>query len=81
MSRLNRKRHDDSESECWRPRCDSAFNPKAFRQRNHIERPINRPQRHRAISIRYGELAPRNQAMLMIAAVPFWIWSLPTPLG
>jgi transposase len=51
------------------PRFDRA----AYRERNRVERLINRLKQCRAIATRYDKLAVRYQAMLTIAAILLWL--------
>jgi len=50
-------------------RCDRA----ACRERNRVERTINRLKRHRAIATRYGKLEATFHALLTIAAILLWL--------
>ena len=51
------------------PRQGARFDRAAYRERNRIERLINRLEQHRAIATRYDRLAGRFHAMLAIAAI------------
>jgi transposase len=52
-----------------RPRFDRA----AYRERNRVERTINRLKQHRAIATRYEKLAETYHALLTIAAILLWL--------
>lgn len=49
------------------------FDRAAYRERNRIERLINRLKQNRAIATRYDKLAAHYLAMLLIAAILIWI--------
>jgi transposase len=49
------------------------FDRAAHRERNVVERTINRLKQHRAIATRYDKLAARYHAMLTIAAILLWL--------
>jgi transposase len=51
------------------PRFDRA----AYRERNQVERLINRLKQHRAIATRYEKLAETYLALLVIAAILLWL--------
>jgi transposase len=49
------------------------FDRDAYRQRNVIERTINRLKQHRAIATRYEKLAVTYHALLTIACILCWL--------
>jgi transposase len=49
------------------------FDRAAYRERNRIERLINRLKQHRRIATRYDKLAVSYHAFLVIAAILIWI--------
>lgn len=49
------------------------FDRAAYRERNRIERLINRLKQNRAIATRYDKLAAHYLAMLLIASILIWI--------
>jgi transposase len=49
------------------------FDHEAYRQRNIIERLINRLKNFRRISTRYEKCAPKYLAMIHIVAILLWI--------
>jgi transposase len=55
------------------PRRGTKFDKALYRERNRIERMINRLKQNRAIATRYDKLAVRYAAMLTIACVFLWI--------
>ena len=52
---------------------DPAFDWEAYRERNIIERLINRLKQHRRIATRYEKRALNYRAMLTIAAILLWL--------
>jgi transposase len=52
---------------------DPAFDREAYRERNVIERLINRLKQHRRIATRYEKRAANYDAMLAIACVLLWL--------
>jgi transposase len=52
-----------------RPRFDRA----AYRERNVVERTINRLKQHRAIATRYEKLEASYHALLTIACILLWL--------
>jgi len=49
------------------------FDRAAYRERNRVERTINRLKQHRAIATRYEKLEVTFHALLTIAAILLWI--------
>lgn len=49
------------------------FDRAAYRERNRVERTINRLKQHRAIATRYEKLEVPFHALLTIAAILLWI--------
>ncbi len=49
------------------------FDREAYRERNRVERLINRLKQYRAIATRYDKLAASYHAMLTIAAILLWL--------
>lgn len=53
------------------------FRPARYRQRNHIERLMNRRKQFRAVATRYDKLACRYQATIQIADIVIWLRAKP----
>jgi transposase len=49
------------------------FNKAIYRQRNRVERLINRLKQHRRIATRYEKRAENYRALLTIAAILLWL--------
>ena len=49
------------------------FDRAAYRERNVVERPINRLKQHRAIATRYEKLQETYHALLTIACILLWL--------
>ena len=49
------------------------FDRAAYRERNRIERTINRLKQHRAIATRYEKLAVTYHALVTIACILLWL--------
>ena len=49
------------------------FDRDAYRQRNRVERLINRLKQHRAIATRYEKLEATYHALLVIACILLWL--------
>ena len=52
---------------------DPAFDRDAYRERNVVERLINRLKQHRRIATRYEKRAANYLAMLTLAAIMLWV--------
>ena len=52
---------------------DPAFDRAAYRERNVVERLINRLKQHRRTATRYEKRAANYQAMLTVAAILLWL--------
>jgi transposase len=52
---------------------NSAFDREAYRERNVVERLINRLKQHRRIATRYEKRAANYLAMLTLAAILLWL--------
>ena len=55
------------------PRRGVRFDRAAYRERNRVERAINRLKHHRAIATRYEKLEKTYHAQLTLAAILLWI--------
>jgi transposase len=49
------------------------FDRAAYRERNRIERAINRLKQFRAVATRYDKLAVRFHATITLAAIVLWV--------
>jgi transposase len=49
------------------------FDREAYRERNQIERTINRLKQHRAIATRYEKLQETYHALLILACILLWL--------
>jgi transposase len=58
---------------CTEARRGVRFDRAAYRERNRIERTINRLKQHRAIATRYEKLAVSYHALLTIACILLWL--------
>ena len=54
-------------------RRDGRFDRAAYRERNRIERLINRLKQYRAIATRYDKLGDHYRALLVIAFILLWL--------
>ena len=54
-------------------RPEPAFDRAAYRERNVVERLINRLKQHRRVATRYEKRAASYQAMLTVAAILLWV--------
>jgi transposase len=54
-----------------------AFDRGRYRQRNQVERLMNRRKQFRAVATRYDKLADRYQATIMIADIFIWLRARP----
>ena len=52
---------------------DPAFDRDAYRERNVVERPINRLKQWRRIATRYEKRAANYRAMIMVASIMLWL--------
>ena len=55
------------------PRRGVRFDRAAYRERNRVERTINRLKQHRAIATRYEKLEETFHALLTLAAILLWL--------
>ena len=55
------------------PRRGVRFDREAYRERNRIERAINRLKQFRAVATRYDKLAVRFHATVTLAAIRLWL--------
>lgn len=55
------------------PRRGVRFDRAAYRERNKVERLINRLKQHRAIATRYEKLAAHYAALVTIACILLWL--------
>ena len=49
------------------------FDRAAYRERNRVERLINRLKQHRALATRYEKLATHYEALVIIACILLWL--------
>jgi transposase len=54
-----------------------AFDRARYRQRNHVERLMNRRKQFRAVATRYDKLAARYQATITVADIFIWLRAKP----
>jgi transposase len=54
-------------------RPDPRFDREAYRQRNRVERLVNRLKQHRAIATRYEKLAAHYEALVVIGCILLWL--------
>jgi transposase len=54
-----------------------SFRPERYKQRNHIERLMNRRKQYRAVATRYDKLACRYRATVQIADIFIWLRAKP----
>ena len=54
-------------------RRDGRFDRETYRERNRVERLINRLKQHRAIATRYEKLEETYHALLTIACILLWL--------
>jgi transposase len=55
------------------PRRGVRFDRAAYRERNAVERAVNRLKQHRAIATRYEKLEETFHALLTLAAIRLWL--------
>jgi transposase len=55
------------------PRRGARFDRDAYRERNRVERTINRLKQHRSLATRYDKLQDSYHALLTIAAILCWL--------
>jgi transposase len=53
------------------------FRPERYKQRNHVERLMNRRKQFRAVATRYDKLACRYRATVQIADIFIWLRAKP----
>jgi transposase len=54
-------------------RRNGRFDRAAYRERNRVERLINRLKQHRTIATRYEKLAAHYEALVVIACILLWL--------